>query len=238
MNMSKNANSKFQLSLGLILGFFFCITSFATKPKLPKEEYTKHSYILELHSHLSEGLSLETATEIMERVSKVYPKARYEILWTDSLRANAYNFMGILIFTTKAFVELPMMTEDAFTLTLLHEVGHSLGGPPTYPNGGSCEDVADAWSVADGLMQVWGIPKTKKEKIEFYKRAESAIYTKASYLEYFETGAEEVLNKLNLIEYSNQTNETQKSCGHQSSEHRKQNMLKALSERLDLVIRK
>lgn len=227
------------LSLGFLLGFAICNLCFAS-PNHLLDEVTPHKdnkvnnqIFLDLYNQFNSGLTYEKAEEIMGKVSRIYPRARYEILWNDRLQANAYNYLGILIWTTKAFIELPMMTEDSFALTMLHEVGHSLGGSPTYPSGASCEDVADAWSATEGLIKLWGEPKTKAERKIFRNRAERAIQIKSSYLEYFENESDNILRILKLNSDLNSEG-SDSSCGHQSSEHRKQNMIRALRERVKI----
>lgn len=177
------------------------------------------------------GLTEQDASESISRVRSSFPKFRYYLIWSDDVPANAYNFLGRLIIVTKKMVEVPGMSSDALDLILLHEVGHSLGGHPRYPGGLSCEDNSDSWAASEGLIQLWGQPKSKAEKAEFWTRGQKAISFVSKWLSLSETNIDTLSRQLRIIEYS-KSHDHSSDCGHKNAEFRKSNMLDALRRTL------
>jgi hypothetical protein len=177
------------------------------------------------------GLTEQEASDSISRVRSSFPDFRYSLIWSDDVPANAYNFLGRLIIVTKKLAEAPGMFTDALDLILLHEVGHSLGGSPRYPDGLSCEDNSDAWAASEGLIQLWGRPEGKKKKAAFWRRGQKAINFASIWLSLAEMNIETLSTRLNIITYSN-THHESSECGHKTAEFRKSNMLEALRMKL------
>jgi hypothetical protein len=138
---------------------------------------TSHSSILPENnfaipiSEKNEGLTEAQYNLTIDKVEKVYRpiveklglKLKIERLWTNS-RVNAGTVRAgkeVILRMYGGYARHPLITEDAFTLVLCHELGHHLGGSPRKdlygrgPEWPSTEGQADYFATLKCLRKVF-----------------------------------------------------------------------------------
>lgn len=101
-----------------------------------------------------------TAEDLIARFAAAFPQIDYTLVWGSKLlnaqawrlgeQRNVYVYGGL--------VRHPLITRPGLALTIAHETGHHLGGPPYDPAMASlsCQDQADRWAAAIGMPCVFG----------------------------------------------------------------------------------
>jgi len=101
--------------------------------------------------------SREWTEYLLRQYHAFYPDVTYQLDWADdTVNAFAWVDNGVRHVAIKGgLVRHVSLEMEAIALVIAHETGHHYGGPPTYPDGLSCEGQAD-YSGALWIMRgVW-----------------------------------------------------------------------------------
>jgi hypothetical protein len=100
------------------------------------------------------------ALDLLDKFGRAFPGITYELLW-DSRTINAQAWrLGSprYVRVYGGLVRHPKITRPGLALTLAHETGHHLGGPPYDPVMPwiSWQGQADYWAASVGMKKVFG----------------------------------------------------------------------------------
>lgn len=86
-----------------------------------------------------------------------YPEITYHVDWAeDEVNAYAWVESGVRHVSLKGgLIRHSAMEVEGIALVLAHEIAHHYGGPPTFPEGLSCEGEADYSAVRDMMRKIW-----------------------------------------------------------------------------------
>jgi len=99
------------------------------------------------------------ALRLIDAFARVFPAIKYTLIW-DSRIINAQAWLGEArnVYLYGALVRHPAITRAGLALTLAHETGHHLGGPPRDPamRWMTWQGQADYWAARVGMPAVFG----------------------------------------------------------------------------------
>lgn len=105
----------------------------------------------------NDPLSREWTEALLRQYSAFYPNVQYHLDWADStVNAFAWVENGVRHVALKGgLVRHASIELEGIAIVLAHELAHHYGGPPTFPEGLSCEGQADYAGVAILMRNVW-----------------------------------------------------------------------------------
>jgi hypothetical protein len=149
------------------------------------------------------------ADNLLSMFAKAFPEICYNLLW-DSHSVNAQAWCSgetrhVILYG--GLVRHPLVSRSCLALTLAHETGHHLGGPPLDPElrWPTWQGQADYWAARNAMPRVFG---TKARAITFRGARELVRLTRMIETEDSDLSVEERL----LIFAAGATNQAPPTC--------------------------
>jgi len=100
------------------------------------------------------------ALSLLDQFGQAFPEITYELLWESAtINAQAWRLGSVrYVRVYGGLVRHPVITRSALALTIAHETGHHLGGPPCDPGMPwlAWQGQADYWAARTAMPRVFG----------------------------------------------------------------------------------